>query len=512
MSIALNTSLNYSKTQKILCKHPRYNSRYTLSALHIELLQLVAYNGFLTYDQMSRYSQILTNDSSKRLSKATLSRWTAKRSGLLSKVTKEHHSMYYLNPWVVNWLCEHMFLNERDITGRSPNMHNLLLNESICTSIYKTWLELINDSYYGYHASQIENGFALIRIAANLSSHRNKANRIIQHSMKMLNDKELLDRASYQEGIPDWLYGIDIRSFNRQMEKDFEESQDIELKPDAMIKCDNRIIFIELDNRTESNHTLINKMKTYIDYAIKHPQYLYSMEFVFNDGSVRNGKITQFKIPYKKFSMLIKETMAEPMLLNGKALPTFRGYEYARNLKIYIAPLKECWVDVRDVLLNKRLDKQIHQAITSWNKNNRLYQIIVRKQSHKPKSRYLTHNYPGLFGKKNTPLRSPKMQIILGQEHLLDTLLGMLNARHIQLKRGLPFLIIYPYRNEQVHALYHQQLINHSLRDATCYQFHNPMFLQLTPNYDYRHPQFRVMSNPSSTEAKELPLDESRFV
>ena len=125
--------------KKITCQHPSYKKKYYLTVSHIELLQMIAYHGFLTLEQMSKYYQMICNDDSKVLSRGTVDRWTAKRSGILAKTTKEHHNMYTLTPWVVKWLREHMFLLEQDVGTRNPNMHHLLLNNAICNGIYQTW-------------------------------------------------------------------------------------------------------------------------------------------------------------------------------------------------------------------------------------------------------------------------------------------------------------------------------------------------------------------------------------
>lgn len=494
--------------QKITCQHPSYNKKYYLTVPHIELLQMIAYHGFLTLEQMNKYYQMICNDDSKGLSRATVDRWTAKRSGLLAKVTKEHHNMYSLNPWIVRWLCEHMFLLEQDVGTRNPNMHNLLLNNAICNGIYQTWTNLIASDYYREHAQSLENGFALLQVVRNYN-HMERANEIIRNSQQQ--DPASFDRISYKQGLPAWLYGLDVRTFNRQMEFDFDDTQELELKPDTMLKCGNKIIFVELDNRTESNYTLVDKVKAYIDYAIKHPQFLYSMELIFNDGSVRNCKVTQYRIPTRKISMIIQGLMGEKMRLNGQQLPVFRAYEHAKNLRIYISPLKESWIDFNDVLLNENLIGQIKRTITTWNEQVKQYRLVVQKQAQKALSRYTRYIYPGYIIKANTTLRSPKIQIILGQEHLLDTMLTLLNAVHNAQQTSISPLIIYPYRNEALNALYSIQLVDRSLRNAKVYAFHSVFLLQTDNQYDFHKPTFKLLSHAESLQGNNVPLDEERF-
>lgn len=494
--------------KKITCQHPSYKKKYYLTVSHIELLQMIAYHGFLTVEQMSKYYQMICNDDSKVLSRGTVDRWTAKRSGILAKTTKEHHNMYTLTPWVVKWLCEHMFLLEQDVGTRNPNMHNLLLNNAICNGIYQTWENLLASDYYREHGASLENGFALLQVVRNFN-HMDRANEIIHNSQQQ--DRESFERAEYQQGLPAWLYGLDVRTFNRQMQFDFKDTQELVLKPDAMLKCGNKIIFVELDNRTESNYTLVDKVKTYIDYAIKHPKYLYSMELIFNDGSVRNSKVTQYKIPTRKISMIIQGLMGETMVLNGQRMPVFRAYEYAKNLRVYISPLKESWVDYNDVLLNESLTDQIKRTITGWNEQVKQYRLIVQKQAQKARSRYTRYIYPGCISKANTALRSPKIQIVLGQEHLLDTMLTLLNAVHNAQQTSISPLVIYPYRNISLNALYSTQLVDRSLRNAKTYAFHNVFLLQTDDQYDYQHPTFKLLSHAESLQNNNVPLDEKRF-
>ena len=138
-----NSKIGIPPLLKMKCTNPKADNSFYLKASHIQLFQLIAYEGFLTLQQMNRFYEMITKNH-QHISKNTLTRWSLPKKGILSKKTKNHHNMYSLTPWMVDWMIENSFLTSNDIGNRQRNTHNLLLNESICNGIYNAWKTLID--------------------------------------------------------------------------------------------------------------------------------------------------------------------------------------------------------------------------------------------------------------------------------------------------------------------------------------------------------------------------------
>lgn len=492
-----------STQQRIICMRPHTKSKFSLSRAQIQLLQLTAMFGFLSAQQIDRLYQILTLNN-KGFSSSTLARWSAPRKGILTSTTKAHHNMYTLANWAQQWLSNHSFLTAEMAGSRVRNIHNLLLNEAIINGLFMTYQD-IRSSSKGSH--DFFTGFGMIAYQHALSTPINSADTLLQQENALLT-APLEESLKVTEAIPAWLHGLDLRTFNCQVGRSFQDNLQTEFQPDALISRpqEHLRIYVEFDNRTENNYTLVDKFANYIEYAQTHPSEQVNLLMVFNDGSVRNAGLTEYRPPMTKITTLSRATIVQKM--HDQQTPIFLAYEHTKNIRIFLSPLKDSWVDFRDLLIAQPLHSMCHTTITNWQKHFN-QQLKLAIGTNHPTRRYQVYTYPAQFIQANTAQRGPVVRIILGQEHLLDTMITFkMAAQHNQQH---PVLVVYPQRFQAVNAILDSKAVNPYLESLAEYMFTVPAFIQVNPNYSWHQPKVQVLSNQLSTECYAVPISTKQF-
>lgn len=491
------------KQQRITCTRPHTQSTFALSRAQIQLLQLTAIFGFLTAQQIDRLYQILTlND--KGFSSSTLARWSAPRKGILTSKTKAHHNMYTLATWAQQWLIDQSFLTPSMIGSRVRNTHNMLLNEALINGLFMTY----QDVYQAPQDSQeFFTGFGLLAYQHAAVSPKNSADTILQQEKTLLS-MSLEESLRVTNTLPAWLYDLDLRTFNCQSNRSFQDNRQSDFRPDALISRaqDHLRIYVEFDNRTETNYALVDKFANYIEYAQAHPSEQINLLMIFNDGSIRNTGITKYRPPMTKITALMQATIVQQM--HDQQTPIFLAYEHTKNIRIFLSPLKDSWVDFRDLLISQPLRSMCHATITNWQEHFN-QQLRLAIGTNHPTRRYQLYTYPAQFIQANTALRGPVMRMILGQEHLLDTMITFKMA--IQHNQQHPVIVIYPQRFQAVNAVLDSKTVNHYLESLVEYMFTVPAFIQVTPDYSWEQPTVKVLSSLLSTEAHGVPISTKQF-
>lgn len=492
--------------EKIQCRNPITENYFNLTMQHIKLFQLIAYQGFMTLQQMDKYFALINKDSKKHISKHTLSRWSASRKGMLSKATKSHHNMYSLNPWMLDWLVDNQFISDNDISKRQRNIHNLLLVESVTNGIYSAWETCMQSDYYQKVQKRLENGFALLAYVRNIKN-KQAIKRIIQDN-KRISDINALKK---DNGLPRWLYGLDLRTYNRQLNITEEQAINLTLKPDALLRFKDTTVYVELDNRNESNFTLVEKIMNYINHAANHPKTKMNLLFIFNDGSLRNDRITQYKVPTSKLSSILQSTIAQQMTFKDNTLQVFKAYQLVPNFHVYLSPLKESYVDFSDILINEGLNDKCIRSLEYWSAHVHPRFHVTYELDKNSKNRYASNTAKGRLMLDNSTKKSPNIQIILGQEHLIDTSISTLIAfNKARTVHAAPFVVL-PVRDNAITLSTFKRLIRRNLGTLKQFSFNTVAVIQQTPEYDYKHPMVKVLNHSLAVEQKLIPLNMSLF-
>ncbi len=253
----------------------------------------------------------------------------------------------------------------------------------------------------------------------------------------------------------------------------------ISFVPDEVITLDNNIIFIELDNRTESNQVQIDKLNNYLKYASAHPDKLVQVIFVVNDYS--NPRLSNKYIPpYIKLSNQIHAFLTgESNYLGEIKRYITEGMINTPNLEIYVSGTDEADIAVAEAIHNKSFgrpnwnDEECLEAADVINKMKFKADYIGRQDLQcTTLGRYILNMFTkyenhrsSRLGKNNSYLagvmkiRSEEydndnniyyMPVIAGLEHSLYTQFAI---RQIESKKGTNLL--YDLQIKPIQAIYY---------------------------------------------------------
>ena len=176
------------------------------------------------------------------------------------------------------------------------------------------------------------------------------------------------------------LEALDLRSFNRQFGFSFGESKDLPFVADMMIsfkRAKNKRrqeIFVELDNRTESNDTQIQKILNYVWYALDNKHKDIFMVLPITDGSLSSRRVPEYTNIGRKLGNLASKFVRTFITgANGEKVYLGDLYQNATNLRIFISGVSEAHIDIAECLLgsnylaNNLLD--IEELTSQLNKN-----------------------------------------------------------------------------------------------------------------------------------------------
>lgn len=231
---------------------------------------------------------------------------------------------------------------------------------------------------------------------------------------------------------------LDLRSFNKQFGYTVSETKDLPFVADMMISFKDHItsnyhqLFLELDNRTESNSTQIQKILNYIWYALKHPNIDIAMIIAVTDGSLSSKRMRNYTNVGRKLGNLVDKFLHSFVIdEKGKRIYLKNLYQRAKNLHIYCSGVSEAHIDVAEYLMgsNHVLDALFEIDILSKEVNNNL--DWHTKFSFNSSTTDTSDNLTSLLSKKTNPILgtltykngsiSHSQLLISGQEHSLDT-------------------------------------------------------------------------------------------
>ena len=251
-------------------------------------------------------------------------------------------------------------------------------------------------------------------------------------------------------------------------------------------------IFVEQDNRTESNNTQIQKILNYISYALEHPQRDILLMISITDGSLSSLKVPKYTNIGRKLASLsskfLKSYLSDE---NGERIFLSQMYKQANNLKIVLSGVSESQIDLTQFLLGSNYSMDYYQTIKKYvaeiNKNSSQWNASLELSKefsaiiHDPelatqpldKLSSLNENSPakGLWRYTDTMYASPilgtihyrnklsrqryNQPVIAGDEHSLDTVIQTLELvnRASALKDTCPPVVVYPHRERPVTAI-----------------------------------------------------------
>lgn len=200
-------------------------------------------------------------------------------------------------------------------------------------------------------------------------------------------------------------------------------------------------VFIELDNRTETNQTQIQKILNYISYALDHPDRKILVSFPLTDGSLPSKRITSYQNSAKKLSILNSKFLESFVPdENGEKIYLRDLYSVASNLTIFISGVSEAHIDIAPFLLDApeadvtEQIKDFMQAVKSSTPWDVVYYANAKKSSRLEPEGYL------LFEHRQSEFRFIK-SVIAGKEHALDTTLKINKSLQTQSKNVASILL-----------------------------------------------------------------------
>lgn len=316
------------------------------------------------------------------------------------------------------------------------------------------------------------------------------------------------------------LEDFDFRSFNRQFANKFAQHDVMPFIADMMVsfnRHDRRHeLFIELDNRTETNDRQASKVRNYIEYALQNPDKEIEMVIAVTDGSLRTTKVKEFNNVGRKLANIANRIMQTYVTIDGQRIYLSDLYQRASNLQVRLTGVSEAYLDVAEFLLGsnylfdytKTLDDfcQYFNNHSEWQVNfvpgkmfkaalndpnifssplGMLNTSLVNKQG-KGISRYLPPkciNQQEIWGylhffypAANVSYDQP---VLFGHEHELNTIMQTYNLTylaHSSDKYGYPF-VVYPHRERQMTAVT-LSLYKHIVDWNDYYSFRQPVLLQ----------------------------------
>lgn len=330
------------------------------------------------------------------------------------------------------------------------------------------------------------------------------------------------------------LEDYDLSSFNYQFGNQFGNKNDLPFIADLMVSFirnkRKQELFIELDNRTETNETQIQKVINYIWYALTHPNRDIEMLVVTTDGSLSSKRLKNYTNVSRRLGNLATR-------LSHGFIDTDQGKLYIRdllkqasNLHVALTGVSEAHIDIAQFLLGSNYftdyQESIEGLIDFVNHNSEWHAQFIPNDAfkyidgtpelkhlptglikekfynHKSKGlrRYLPKNIcmakePPTWGwiefkhqRSNTTYQQP---VYFGQEHELDSLLDVyeLSGQAVEtLGRNYP-IVFYPKRERKVSALSLPEFTD-MLTWSDFYSFNQLLYVQplygLTDNFQLR--------------------------
>ena len=175
------------------------------------------------------------------------------------------------------------------------------------------------------------------------------------HRFSELNSKTLTRDLNLINNTAFRLDDYNFSPFNRQFGNSFAEKNELPFVADMMVSFNRHHVrhelFIELDNRTETNDRQANKILNYLQYAIKHPNKDIEVIIAVTDGSLSSNLVKKFSNVGRKLGNLANRIMQTFVIQNGKRVYLADLYQEASNLQVRLCGVSEAYLDVAEYLL-----------------------------------------------------------------------------------------------------------------------------------------------------------------
>lgn len=126
-------------------------------------------------------------------------------------------------------------------------------------------------------------------------------------------------------------------------------------------------VFVELDNRTESNKTQIQKILNYINYALQNPQRDILLSMSVTDGALSSKRVPNYGNIGRKLATLTDKFMKSFIPdKNGERKYLSELYRQANNLHIVFTGVSESQIDISQFLLGSNYTLDYLGSVESY--------------------------------------------------------------------------------------------------------------------------------------------------
>lgn len=340
------------------------------------------------------------------------------------------------------------------------------------------------------------------------------------HRFSELNSKTLTRDLNLINNTAFRLDDYNFSPFNRQFGNSFAEKNELPFVADMMVSFNRHHVrhelFIELDNRTETNDRQANKILNYLQYAIKHPNKDIEVIIAVTDGSLSSNRVKKFSNVGRKLGNLANRIMQTFVIQNGKRVYLADLYQKASNLQVRLCGVSETYLDVAEYLLGSNYFPDylvsLNKLVKVMNKEadwqatfipNQMFKSLLKRpdlftqvegMNH---AHYLNHGTKGLlrylpadqinrqnvwgkiifsYPKTGITYQQP---VVLGHEHELSTVMEIYNLSYLAKKSsqyGYP-IVLYPHRERQITSV-SLPLFKSQINWSEYYNFRQPLIVQ----------------------------------
>lgn len=392
------------------------NSKTRLTNEHLLLLKMIYQLGFVNRHQLHLLWSIVKQQP-KEFSHSGLERWS-KHGGLL--VTKKYQSqrqmendnklprsVFVCTPAAIELLIASKYISVDDQpTMHAVNLHNELTLQSFIGGL---WCAAFIGPYMtDQQITWLYNQPLLSPFSCRRHRHQPPA---VQSAPKY---QSSFDPAKYN-----------FSSFITQQGVNGKLATQLPFIADLMCSWQQRKnsgnlitneCYIEFDNRSEHAPTTLQKLYNYIMYAIQHPQKDITLHIVCRDRSIFSNLYElvpnmnpfihlQYILGIMEHYQYFDKEMNEDVFL-------LAYYERAKNLRIYVSGIEDCYLDIRNHLIMTDVHAKTTASAMKWLKDAN-GTLIDQAQNHETR----LYNNDGVI-----QLNSGYNTLIVGEYNSIDTI------------------------------------------------------------------------------------------
>ena len=220
---------------------------------------------------------------------------------------------------------------------------------------------------------------------------------------------------------------LDTRSFKQQhsrFDETFVADEDVSFVGNDKKRHE---FFLELDNRTETNSSNVDKIINYINYARNNPESQILMEIAYADGAVPTKKIPTFSFIPRKISNLTDKFMRTAIISpRGNKYYLAALLQQTPNLSVSVSQVSEAQFDPAEFYLESNFKKEALKTIEKYVdfiNHNQAYDWTC---SFEPSGKDMSKSYRQIGAitySHNLEFIKYTQPVLLGSEHDLDTVI-----------------------------------------------------------------------------------------